>query len=251
MEPNMSDVAEITVDERLPGLGPKASQELMALPANGQVQAIIPRSLEEVYRMAQLVSTAGWAPSSFGNDVNKISLALMAALELGVSPLQGLKGIAIINGRPAIWGDLAVALCQAKGLVANQEVIWTGEFPQDDFTCEYRIWRRGQPNPYVARFSIADAKVAKLWANSSKLPWIQHPKRMLFNRPRAFALRDGFADHLAGMAIAEEAFDLPPPKPMGDAVLLPDGSSAPQKADLGFLDDEIPGVYSHPRPNAL
>jgi hypothetical protein len=43
--------------------------------------------------------------------------------------------------------------------------------------------------------------------NQYKKPWLMFPKRMLFNRARAFALRDGFADGLQGLSIAEEVLD--------------------------------------------
>jgi len=40
------------------------------------------------------------------------------------------------------------------------------------------------------------------------VPWIEHPDRMLKIRARAFPLRDGFADALAGLAIREEVEDM-------------------------------------------
>jgi hypothetical protein len=129
--------------------------------------------------------------------------------------MQALKGIAIINGRPSIWGDLAVALVQSKNLIEEMEHHYTGEPDADDRTCHVVIKRRGQEKPYDGHFSVKDAKRAKLWLNPRKQPWIDYPERMLFNRARAFALRDGFADALAGLAIREELEDLPPePKPV-------------------------------------
>src|SRR5690606_6210149 len=74
--------------------------------------------------------------------------------------------------------------------------------------------------PIKATFSVADAKKAGLWGKQG--PWQQYPKRMLSMRARAFALRDGFADVLRGLGIAEEVQDhqpirdvtpLTPPKP--------------------------------------
>jgi hypothetical protein len=46
--------------------------------------------------------------------------------------------------------------------------------------------------------------------NVKKQPWILYPDRMLFNRARAFPLRDGFADALMGLSIAEEVMDAMP-----------------------------------------
>ena len=43
-------------------------------------------------------------------------IAIMHGLEVGLSPLSALQRIAVINGRPTIWGDGALALVKASGL---------------------------------------------------------------------------------------------------------------------------------------
>lgn len=177
--------------------------------ASDEVLAIIPRDLDEAWRYAEMVFKSGTAPDSYDNDPKKIIIGVLASMELGVPPMTGLRGIAIINKRPAVWGDLAIALCQSKGVIESFDSNYTGEVGADDYTCHVAIRRRRQEIPYEGKFSVADAKRAGLWMNSSKQPWVKYPYRMLFNRARAFALRDGFADCLAGLAIVEEAQDLP------------------------------------------
>lgn len=200
------------------------------LVAQAGALAIIPKDLEQAWRYAEMVVKAGLAPNSYDDDPKKVVVGIMTALELGVPPLQGLSGIAIINGRPSVWGDLAVALIQSKGLVTNTEHNFTGEEGEDSWTANFLIWRKGQDNPYEGHFSVKDAKRAGLWGNTRKRPWIEYPNRMLFNRARAFALRDGFSDALKGLAIAEEAQDLPPP---------------PKPVETDFLNDEAPAAITH------
>lgn len=206
--------------------------------ASEDVLAIIPRDLDEAWRYAEMVYRSGTAPDSYDNDPKKIIIGVLAAMELGVPPMTGLRGIAIINKRPAVWGDLAVALCQAKGVIKSFESNYTGEEDSDEYTSHVVIWRKGQDAPYVGKFSVKDAKRAGLWMNSRKDPWVKYPHRMLFNRARAFALRDGFADCLAGLAIAEEAQDLP---------------SEPKTIDSNVLDDApaIEGVTDEKTINAI
>jgi hypothetical protein len=205
----------------------------------GDVLAIVPKDLDQAWRYAAMVVKAGLAPSSYDNDPQKVVIGILAGLELGVAPMQALKGIAIINNRPSVWGDLAVALIQSKGAVSNSEQSYTGKPGEDDYTANYLIWRKGQENPYEGHFSIGNAKRAQLWGNAKKRPWIEYPERMLMMRARAFALRDGFSDCLCGLAIAEEAQDMPPPAP------------EPVRASE-FLDDEIPegGAEVVPGPGA-
>lgn len=178
-------------------------------------------------------------------DPQKVVIGIIKSLEVGFPPITGLSTIAIIRKRPCIWGDGAMALVQQQGLIENREHFYEGEekpsereisqtdFP-DSYTAVFRIWRRGQPNPYEGRFSVRDAKRAHLWADPKRPPWQQYPKRMLMARARAFALREGFADALAGLSIREEIEDLPPE------------SSA--QTDTSFLDD-TPAQQSLPSSN--
>ena len=136
----------------------------------------------------------------------------------------------IVNNRACIWGDGAMALVQARGVVEQVSVEWRGmaptaeDQPSDDWGCVVRIWRKGQSQPYEGKFTVLDAKRAHLWMNPKKQPWVLYPQRMLLNRARAFALRDGFADCLSGLSIAEEIQDLP--------------EAPAEVADTSFLDDE-------------
>lgn len=51
--------------------------------------------------------------------------------------------------------------------------------------------------------------MAGLWGKQG--PWKTNPRRMLQMRARAFAGRDAVPDVLKGLAVAEEAIDIPPP----------------------------------------
>jgi hypothetical protein len=186
--------------------------------------------------LAQAIVMAGLAPSSYETngkaDPQKVVIGILSALELGVPPLTGLRGIAVINGRPCVWGDLAMALIQSKNVILKAEHCYTGEEDKDDWTAHYTIWRRGQDSPYEGHFSVKDAKRAGLWMHPKKKPWIEYPKRMLLMRARAFAIRDGFADCLSGLAIREELEDMPEaPKPVDGSFLL----DAPSEPSAGAV----------------
>lgn len=228
---------EQPVADDLPVLAPaptkKAEQEIMAMEASGDVQAIIPRTIEEAFRLAQYIVHAGLAPESYKNDPKKVVIGILKSLEVGLPPITGMSNIMIVNNRPAIWGDAALALIQSKGAVHNTEVVWEGTSGQPDWTCIFRIWRKGQANPYEGKFSRQMAERAKLLTKPG--PWLSYPDRMLFNRARAFAIRDGFADCLAGLAIVEEVQDIPAaPAPVNTEFLQDD------KANEGTNDVATP-----------
>lgn len=186
----------------------------------GEGGFIVPTTVEEAARMAKAVIIGGFAPDSYKErdgtmDPNKVMLGIMAAMEAGLPPLYGLRQIAIINGRPTIWGDAAMALVQKHGIITSYTEEQIGTLPTekdlskwpDDYGWRVTIERKGQKGAYVGEFTVGMAKRAQLWMNAKKVPWMQHPDRMLKIRARAFPLRDGFADALAGLAIREEVED--------------------------------------------
>lgn len=211
-------------------------QKSTSLQAGAEIVGIVPRNLDEAWKMADAFIRAGMVPFSYeGKTVDetcaKLMMGIMQGLEIGIAPITALKNIAIINNRPTIWGDLAIALVQNSGVLVKMEVIQDEE-PDGEmnhwpasYGVTVRLHRRDQETPYEGRFTVGDAKRAGLWLNSKKQPWMQYPKRMLKWRALGFAIRDGFADCLAGMMIREEVEDMPHDEPE-------------KKADVGFLDDE-------------
>lgn len=202
----------------------------------------MPRTIDEAQRYASGLIAANQVPDAFRfsrRDAEKdpsvrqgqpnaplVLMGILKVMELDVPPQTGLGGLLPLNGRFCVWGDLAAALVQRSGKVKDHTDskfgpafdldLPLGEWPRD-YGWDVRYWRIGQEQPYVGRFSIREAKRADLWMNARREPWLKYPDRMLFNRARAFSLRDGFADALAGLSIAEEVLDsLPPPDEGGE-----------------------------------
>lgn len=216
MEHEVEPQIEETVTEGSKAVAKREKPQL----AVGRLGYIAPNTVEEAARMAQAVIVGGFAPDSYNQDPNKIMLGIMAAMEAGLPPLYGLRQIAIINGRPTIWGDAAMALVQSKNLIAEYTEEQVGTQPvdsdlskwSDDYGWKVTMKRRGQEGAYVGTFTVGMAKRAGLWLNARKKPWMEHPDRMLKIRSRAFPMRDGFADALAGLAIREEVEDMHEPE---------------------------------------
>lgn len=180
--------------------------------AGGKVHAIVPQSMEEVWRLAGAVVDAGMAPEGMKTR-EQVTIAMMHGLEVGLTPLAAIQRIAVIGGRPTIWGDAVVGLVRGSGLVEWIKETVTGEGDKRTATCEAK--RKGEPESIARKFSVAEAKAANLW--NKKGPWQQYPDRMLSMRARAFCLRDGFADVLGGLYLREEIED----EPAATAALVP------------------------------
>jgi hypothetical protein len=163
------------------------------------------QSFDDAFRFSKMVAASEFAPKDFKNKPESCLLAIQHGSEVGLSPMQSLQSIAVINGRPTIWGDAALALVQACPVCEYVREYMEGEGDSLTAVCEAK--RQGYPSPSVSRFSVADAKKAGLWGKTG--PWTQYPSRMLQLRARGFALRNAFADALRGLVTAEEAQDYP------------------------------------------
>lgn len=161
--------------------------------------AIVPTSMDEAWRLGKAIVMAGMAPRGM-ETAEKCMIAIMRGMEVGLTPMQAVDKIAIVNGRPTIWGDGAIGLVRGSGLCEYVDETTEGE--GDARTASCVVKRRGEIKPVRRTFSVADAKKAGLWNKSG--PWQQFPDRMLQMRARAFALRDLFADVLGGLYLREE-----------------------------------------------
>lgn len=213
--------------------------------ARNQLAAIIPQDMDDAWRVATAVHKAGLAPQGM-NKPEQILIAIMHGLEIGLPPMQAVQRIAVINGRPAIWGDAVPAILWSKGFQIK-------EWIEDDVA--YCTVTRPDGNSVTRQFSKDDAANAGLL--NRKGPWQQYQSRMLQMRARGFACRDAAADALAGMYVAEEIQDgfipeieIPKRKSAYQAKKDGDGEMyneiSGQIADAETLDklEQIPELYN-------
>jgi len=164
---------------------------------------LVPQSIEQLQFVAGIIAKSDLAPKDYKGKPENVAVAIAMGMELGVSPMQAVQGIAVINGRPSVWGDLLLALCRAhpqcQGIDESLEYDNAGNV----IAAICKAQRNGHQQE--RRFSVEDAKRAGLWTKDG--PWKQYPNRMLQMRARGFCLRDVFADALRGLSCAEEQAD--------------------------------------------
>jgi hypothetical protein len=219
-----TDTVETVEAEAAPAPAPEvqATEGAIAAPRKAQLVTheshpgfIAPTTIEEAHRFAVAVMKAGLAPPSY-STVEQVMMGVMKALEVGLPPLTGLASIMIVNNRATVWGDGAMALVHRSGKLRSIEIRKVGVQPKegaslmawpDSFGYSVTAFRVGHHLPYTGQFTVGDAKRAGLWLNPKKDPWMKYPDRMLMIRARSIVIRDGFADCLAGLQIAEEVMD--------------------------------------------
>jgi hypothetical protein len=170
------------------------------LVTGGSVAAIIPRNIEETFRLAGAIHASGLAPDSYKGP-DQVMVAIMSGAEIGLSPMQSLQSIAVINGRVTLWGDGALAIVRTNKFRVREWCEGSG----DERTAHCEVIRPDTEETIERTFSVAQAKKAGLWTKRG--PWQDYPERMLQMRARAWAMRDGAADVLRGLSIREEVQD--------------------------------------------
>jgi hypothetical protein len=180
----------------------KAEPRHMIVP---KAQTFAPTNLTEAIAFADMIAKSDLAPRDFKGKPGNVLIAMQMGAEVGLSPLQALQNIAVINGRPCLWGDAALGVVQSHPSYESHKEFFEGS--GDGRVAVFQIKRKGQ-EWHETRFSVSDAKKARLWGKEG--PWQTYPDRMLQQRARGFGMRDKFSDALRGLITAEEAADIPP-----------------------------------------
>lgn len=205
-----------------------ALQEREVALLNQRVQLEL-KELERAEYWAKKLAGSDLVPKDFKNNPANCFIAIQWGKDLGLAPLQATQNIAVINGRPALWGDAVPALVKASKQCEYMSVSF------ENNVATFKTKRVGEPE-HIEIFSKAMAEKAGLWGKQG--PWSQHPERMLKNRARAFALRDVYPDILKGLYTAEELIDSLPQRNNNNHAATP--LIEQQKPDfvLEFYPDE-------------
>jgi hypothetical protein len=196
----------------------------------GALAAFVPKDSAQLLKLADVLSKSGdMVPKQFQGNAPAITAAIMRGMEVGLNPMQALSSIAVINGRATLWGDALPALVQRAG--HHIDVDYEG---QGESLTAVATLTRSDGKKVVRRFGIADAKRAQLLGKPG--PWQAYPQRMIAHRARSWAIRDGAADALMGMQVAEEVSDYGP-----DAAreVNPQAAPAPRRGGVVYAEAEI------------
>ena len=153
------------------------------------------RSLADVGQLAKMLANArGFVPKAYIGDANGIAAAVLTGMELGIGPMQALRSIHMIDGRPCMAADFMLA----RALLAGVKPTW---LHTDAKVARVRLERHGQ-QPLEIAFRIEEAENAGLLGKDN---WRRYPAAMLRARCISAALRAYCPDVLgAGIYTPEE-----------------------------------------------
>ena len=118
--------------------------------------SLLPTSLKEAIEISQIMAKSDFVPIAYRNKPGNIIVAIQMGAELGLPPMQALQNIAVINGRPTLWGDAMLAIIMAhksferikeddkETIAANKKATCTVKRRGAGAATSYR-WRHARP----------------------------------------------------------------------------------------------------------
>lgn len=219
---------------------------------------IAPTSLDEGWRLAQLMAQSELVPKNFRGNPADVLVAIELGMEIGLPPMQALQSIAVINGKPGIYGDGFLAVIMSSPAYQDHDEYYevggqrcdglvADDLKLDNTTAVCAFWRKGKALPVTRRFTIAQAKKADLLGKTG--PWQTYPDRMLLMRARGFAGRDAFPDILRGIKTTEELMDTPDEPTRPEAIVPLRASEARAFIPPALMPAPPPPVAAVPEPS--
>lgn len=146
---------------------------------------------------AQVLVQSGLLPDSVHTWQTAVAI-MLTGRELGLGPMAAFSGINVIRGRPALSGQLMLALIQRSGLLAKIEMYPSGA---DEYVVVMQ--RKGQ-EPHAEKFTLAMARQLGLDVDGSKSQWSRQLMTMLKWRSVSACARVVFPDVIMGLYTDDE-----------------------------------------------
>jgi hypothetical protein len=202
-----------------------------------------PRTIEEADALAKRLAPANTLPEALRQKPADLLAVLLTGAELGMAPMQAVRAIVIIKGKPTLSAEAQVALvrkspsCKFFKFKESTPLVCTVEACRSDAGAE----------PVSLSFSIEDARAAGLASNDN---YRKFPAAMLRARAASAMCKMEFSDVLLGFydpdELAHEERDVTPAPvaaqtlppvtkpPVVDAELV---RSTPPKTTMTMPDD--------------
>lgn len=196
---------------------------------------VVPRTMDDAFSWADRISRSQLIPSAFRTpagapkDASKagdVYIACARGAELGMSPIQSLMSINVVNGHATLSTDSKKALCMRYGRIKQ-------EYDESDGNPKWIVTvKRKDCEDVSISYSARDAAQAGLMAVKTENitqpdgtqkavsfwcgvngAWIGYWKRMLLKRAMSWALDEAFPDILNGFGTTEDYEDIKDVKP--------------------------------------
>jgi hypothetical protein len=90
--------------------------------ATQQARGLALQTISDAMTFGKMVAGSDFAPKDFRGKPESCVLAMQHGAELGLSPMQAIQSIAVVNGRPSVYGDTAKGNRPSWGAAAPGEI---------------------------------------------------------------------------------------------------------------------------------
>lgn len=184
---------------------------------------------ETMLAQGDLLLKSGFLPESIKTPAQAVAIIMMGR-ELGVGPMQALRQIAVIKGKPTCGAELMLCLIYRDH--GDDAVKFLAS---DNNACRLSYKRKGWTERKEFAFTLEDAKQAQLTGKGGS--WTTYPAAMLRARAISAVARMAFPDSIAGMYTPEEMGATVAVDADG-AVVLSEAATVAADADTGEVDQE-------------
>ena len=157
--------------------------------------AFEPGSIEEALKVSGLLVASRLLPRGIATPEAAFAL-IVTGRELGLSAMQALRSIHIVEGKPTLSADLMVALVKR-----SEACLFFRLVESSAERAIYEAHRRGEPSPTRLAFTIEEARAAGV---ATKENWRRYPAAMLRARCAAALARAVFPDLVLGVYDPDE-----------------------------------------------
>lgn len=203
---------------------------------DSSITIISPRNLAEAKELATTLSAARTLPEALQQKPADVMAIVMAGAELGLAPMQSIRALVLIKGKPTLSADAMGALVKSRRDVCT----WLRLVESSAAVATYETLRNGDPGPTRLSFTIEQARTAGLNGDN----WKRFPDAMLRARALSALCRAVYPDLLLGVYDPEELEPAPREVNAAPVVVAPQ-PSPPVEAQVV---DAPPSPPSNVRP---
>lgn len=164
------------------------------------IAVITPRGIGELKELSTLLAPSAMLPEALRGKPGDVMATIMTGAELGLLPMQSVRAIDMVKGRPTLKAEAQVALVRRRKDVCEYFRL----VESSDRVAIYETRRAGDPGPTRLSFSIEQAQRAGLTGNPT---WAKHPEAMLRARCSSALCRTVYSDLLLGIYDPDEVSD--------------------------------------------
>lgn len=161
------------------------------------IVVITPKSLSEAQQLSATLSKSSLLPEALRGKEAEILMTIMTGAEIGLAPMQSIRAIDCIKGKPTLKAETMTALVRGRRDVCEYLQLVTST----PTLATYETKRVGDPRPTTMSFSAEDAKTAGLISNDN---YRKFPAAMLRARCGSAICKAVYSDLLLGLYDPDE-----------------------------------------------